>query len=281
MSKQQYFYLISGLPDLAITDTHLPFTSKTFLDDLKNKIHQKDFELVCWLYYIKDNSNLIIVLFNEKASKQQEGYYSFLELKKAVEGNTVLPPYMNDFIASFTENKNLLTKAGWEAKLAENYFREAMKSGNEFLNQWMEFELNFKNLWLIMSNKKALFPFSECIIEANEMAVLFKQNPSADFNTELSLGFQTQVAKIIETENIIEREKQIDLLRLKKLEEMTFFNYFTVEAILSFIIKLMILERWVILKQGQEKISLQTILNLFIEKIEMPEFKHVNNNENR
>ena len=276
MSKQQYFYLISGLPDLAITDTHLPFATKAFLDELKNKIDQKDFELVCWLYYSKDNINLINILFNENPSNQQEGYYLLQELKRGVEGNTVLPYYISDFNASFTENKNLFTKAGWEAKLTENYFREAMKSGNEFLNRWMEFELNLKNLLLIMSNKKEQIPFSEFIIEANEMAALFKQNPSADFSTESSLGFLTQVIKIIETDNIIEREKKIDLLRWKQLEEMTFFNYFTVEAILGFIIKLMILERWAILKQEQEqeKISLPSILNSFMEKIEMPEFKH-------
>ena len=274
MSKQQYFYLISGLPDLAITDTHLPFTAKVFLDELKNKIDQKDFELVCWLYYSKDNINLINILFNENPSNQQEGYYSLQELKRGVEGNTLLPHYLNDFIASFNENKNQLTKAGWEAKLTENYFGEAMKSGNEFLNQWMEFELNLKNLLLVMSNKKEQLPFSEFIIEANEMAALFKQNPSADFSTESSLGFLSQVIKIIETDNIIEREKKIDLLRWKQLEEMTFFNYFTVEAVLGFIIKLMILERWAILKQEQVKISLPSILNSFMEKIEMPEFKH-------
>lgn len=274
MSKQQYFYLISGLPDLSITDTHLPFTSKTFLDELKNNIDRKDFALVCWLYYIKDNSNLINILFNENPSNHQEGYYSLQELKRDVEGNTVLPHYLNDFIVSFNENRNLLTKAGWEVKLTENYFREAMKSGNEFLNQWMEFELNLKNLLLSMSNKKEQLPFLEFIIEANEIAALFKQNPSADFSTESSLGFLNQVVKIIETENIIEREKKIDLLRWKQLEEMTFFNYFTVEAILSFIIKLMILERWAILKQEQVKISLTTILNSFMEKIEMQEFKH-------
>ena len=273
MSRQQYFYLISGLPDLAITDTHVPFTAKVFLDELKNEIDPKDFELASWLYYSKDNTNLTHILFNENPSNQQEGYYSLQGLKRGVEGDTILPYYMNDFIASVTENGNHFTKMEWEAKLTAAYFGEAMKSGNEFLNQWMEFELNLKNLLLIMSNRKEQLPFSEFIIEANEMAALFKQNPSADFSTESSLGFINQVEKIIETENIIEREMKIDLLRWKQLEEMTFFNYFTVEAILGFIIKLMILERWAILKQEQVKISLAIILNSFMEKIEMPELK--------
>ena len=145
-----------------------------------------------------------------------------------------------------------------------------MKTGNEFFNQWMEFELNLKNILLLLSNRKQPLPFSEIIIEANEIAAMMKENPSADFSTQPSIDFMNQAVKIIETENLIEREKKIDELRWKKLEEMTFFNYFTVEAILSFIIKLMIIERWTILKKEAGKDFLPSMLDAFTEKIKMP-----------
>jgi hypothetical protein len=51
---------------------------------------------------------------------------------------------------------------------------------------------------------------------------------------------------------------------------MTFFNYFTVEAILNFIIKLMIIERWSMLKQGRGEKFLPSTLNTFAEKIKIP-----------
>jgi hypothetical protein len=145
-----------------------------------------------------------------------------------------------------------------------------MKTGNEFLSQWMEFELNLKNLLLVMSNRKQPLPFPEIIIEANEMAELMKENPVADFSTEPSIDFMNQAIKIIEMENVMEREKKIDALRWRKLEEMTFFNYFTVEAILSFIIKLIIIERWTMLKKEEGKDFLSSMLNAFTEKIKMP-----------
>ena len=134
----------------------------------------------------------------------------------------------------------------------------------------MEFELNLKNILLLLSNRKQALPFSEIIIEANEIAAMMKENPSADFSTQPSIDFMNQAVKIIETENLIEREKKIDELRWKKLEEMTFFNYFTVEAILSFIIKLMIIERWTILKKEEGKDFLPSMLDAFTEKIKMP-----------
>ena len=74
---------------------------------------------------------------------------------------------------------------------------------NDFLNQWMEFELNLKNLMLVMSNRKQELPFSEIILEANEMAALMKGNPAADFSTQTSIDFLNQVEQIIETENRI------------------------------------------------------------------------------
>ena len=270
LNKQKYFYLISGLPDISLQDAYVPFSAKIFLDELKNKIDNEDFALVCMLYYIKDNHNLLDILFNKNNTLKPEGYYSLADLKKSVDGNVLLPQYMNDFITSFREDKNSYTEAEWEFKLTEAYFRAAQKTENEFLNQWMEFELNLKNLMLVMSNRKQELPFSEIILEANEMAELMKENPAADFSTQPCIDFMNQVVQIIETENLIERERKVDALRWKKVEEMTFFNYFTIEAILSFIIKLMILERWNILKQLQEKEFLSSILKSFTKKIKIP-----------
>ena len=270
LNKQQYFYLISGLPDISLQDAHVPFSAKIFLDELKDKIDKADFQLVCMLYYVRDNHNLLDTLFSKNNMLRPEGYYSLPDLKKSVDGNVLFPQYMTDFITSFRENKNRYTEAEWECKLTEAYFRAAQKTENDFLNQWIEFELNLKNLMLVMSNRKQELPFSEIILEANEMAALMKGNPAADFSTQTSIDFLNEVVQIIEAENLIEREKKIDALRWKKLEEMTFFKYFTIEAILSFIIKLMILERWTMLKQEQEKKFLPSILKSFTEKIKIP-----------
>ena len=275
MSKQQYFYIISGLPGLTVQDAHLPCSAKLFLDDLKNKIHGKDLKLVCTLYYTRDNRNLLCILFNKNNFTQTEGCYSMQELKKGMEGNYLLPYYMSDFIALFKDNRNMYEESMWEAKLTEAYFKEVTKTENEFLNQWMEFELNLKNLLLVMSNRKQALPFSEIVIGANEISSLMTENPSADFSMQPSIDFTDQVVKIIETENLIERERQIDTLRWKKLEEMTLFNYFTIEAILRFVIKLMIIERWAILIQQQGKDFLSSILNGFTEKIKTAEVENV------
>ncbi len=251
MNKRKYFYLISGLPDISLQDEHLPFSTNYFLDELTNALDKNDFELVCILYYARDNRNLLDMLFNKKGMMHSEGRYSLQALEKGAAGNFPLPPYMDAFIAAFKENKDRYTAAEWEAKLTEGYFREAMHSGNTFLDEWMEFELNLKKLLLVTGNRKQALPF-------------------ADFSTESSADFINQVVNNLATENFIDCEKKIDALRWKKLEEMSFFDYFTVEAILSYTIRLMIIERWIKLLPGQGKAFLPSILNSIMKKNSIP-----------
>ncbi|PAW95146.1 hypothetical protein CKK33_17230 [Mucilaginibacter sp. MD40] len=271
MSEQHYFYLISGLPDISAEDAHLPFSAKTFLDEHKDQVDENDFRLLCYLYYPNDNRNLLDILLGKKETAPSGGRYSLQELKKGIEGDGALPDYMNRFISAFGENKNRFSETEWEARLTEAYFREAMNSENGFLNRWMEFELNLKNLLLLTKNRKQQLPFAEFLMEANGMAAIMKQNPSVDLSTESAIDFMSGLSKIMETGNIVERERKIDWLRWRKLEEMTFFNYFTVEAIMSFLIKLMIVERWVKLKHDNEATFLPSLLSAYLEKIEMPE----------
>ncbi len=63
-----------------------------------------------------------------------------------------------------------------------------------------------------------------------------------------------QLIQIFEQGNLMERELRFDLYRWNMYEENTFFNYFSVEKLLLFVIKLQILERWNALdeKQGRE-----------------------------
>jgi len=259
MKTNQYFYLIAGLPNLAITDTQLPVTARDFLAELETKLPPVDLDLVRWLYYARDNRNLIDMLLHEKTILY-EGYYSLQELEKGIKGSLSLPDYMTRFIEAFNEGKDRYTAAEWESRLTESYFAEGKRTGNTFLEQWIDFEMNLKNLLQVLSNRRRQLPSKAFIIEGNEMAFLFKRDGVTDFGSEPSLDFAGEAAKLLEKDNLMERERKIDLLRWKKVEEMAFFHYFTIERILCFVIQLMIVERWITLHKKHEMKYLPFIL---------------------
>ena len=142
MSKPQYFYFISGLPGISITETGIPFTAKDFLAEVKNNIEEKDFALVCWLYYPRDNHNLLSILFSKNNIQQTEGCYSLQELEKGIEGDVKLPDYMNAFISSYKEKQKPLPRYSMGAKLTEAYFKKKQSDSKMILNEWIEFELS-------------------------------------------------------------------------------------------------------------------------------------------
>jgi hypothetical protein len=217
-SDQYYYYLIAGLPDLSMEDSRPPFTARDFLTELKSRLSREDLGLVRWLYYARDNRNLIDILFHEKPLSF-EGCYSLQDLEEGIKGsNILLPGYMSRFIAELRDKKDRYSAAEWEMQLTKGYFIDAMHAGNVFLRQWMEFEENLKNL-------------------------LLTSEPSPDL--------AGAAAKLLEEENLIQRERKIDQLRWKKAEEMTCLQYFTVERVLCFVIQLMIIERWAKLRQQQ------------------------------
>lgn len=59
--------------------------------------------------------------------------------------------------------------------------------------------------------------------------------------------------QIFEIENTIERELKIDNNTWNFVEENTFFNYFSIERVMAFIVKLLIVERWLLLDEEKGK----------------------------
>lgn len=65
--------------------------------------------------------------------------------------------------------------------------------------------------------------------------------------------------------NLVERERGLDLLHWDFIEEAVVFEYFSVEKVLSFMLQLMIIERW-------SKMSSESGRKVFMEMVE--KFRH-------
>ena len=80
------------------------------------------------------------------------------------------------------------------------------------------------------------------------MIVLDEDGTREEFEEEARLD------AILHGKDILERERGIDDLMWEKIDEMTTYDYFDLEAVLGFLAKLHIVERWYILdeKTGRE-----------------------------
>ena len=78
------------------------------------------------------------------------------------------------------------------------------------------------------------------------------------------------LVKISETEELVEREKKIDLLRWNWMEEATFFNYFTVELLFVFLLQLEMIERWISLDKEKGSQLFRSIIATLKDEVQIP-----------
>lgn len=266
MPKQEYYYLVAGLPELDFLSSYVPFTPKAFREDLPDKLESKDFELVCHLLYARDNYNVLNILFDRTDSITYEGNYSSKELKKGIEGTFVLPLYISNFIFNFHESKSKYNEYQWAALLHKSYVQEVERLNNDFLNSWMRFEWELKKILFETSKTRLITSLPKLFTPSDEGIDDLFQNSSNRFYHERSIDIVGGVEKIIGIRDILEREKKIDFLRWRQLEAFALFEYFTIEAILVFIIKLMINERWMKLQQNKKTKFLPSLFQTYTKQ---------------
>ena len=106
-----------------------------------------------------------------------------------------------------------------------------------------------------------------------------KRTASKDFGLANELPYIDQVIGIYENTDIVEQEMAIDLLKWNYIDEINTFNYFSIEQILAFVIKFIMVERWTKLETEQSKEIFKKMLNDLENSIQFS--KDFNINEKR
>lgn len=269
MLKKDYYCLVAGLPDLFFNENKPGFNSFDFYNELKYQLNDTDYELVKLLFLQFDNENLLNLIFEQNKPFNSLGNYN----KDFLENQITKPAEIPDYMTSFLQwTKNLETRElnlQTENKLHSLYSEYALTTTNIFLNEWFKFELNIKNILTAFNCEQFNYSAKKHLIQVGKnnavYSLLINNRLKHEFFEE-ELPFADQIFRIAESDaSSEEKEKAIDKIKWDYLDEQTFFHYFTIEKILSYIIKLGTIERWM-------KLDVETgkaLLNKFIEELKL------------
>ncbi len=268
MLKKEYYCLIAGLPDLFFNENKLKCNSLQFREEIKAQINPKDYKLLEYLFLPFDNKNLLNLLFHLNQTFSPYAILSEKELnfQFSPENEIMdLPKYMLDFINWVNKNEIKQWSLKAENKLHQNFYEYALKSQNAFLNEWFAFELNLKNLLTAFDCQRFNRERADQIIQINQNLVSFNLINNKVLRPELfedEIPFTKQIFKVAESDlNWIEKERAIDKIKWDYLDDNTFFFYFTIEKVLSYVIKILITERWMQLDAETGRTLLYKLLN--------------------
>ncbi|WP_372934321.1 DUF2764 family protein [Mariniphaga sediminis] len=271
MNKRNYYCLVAGLPDLIPDDKKLHFSSVELRDYLREELHASDFELVKLFYLPWDHENLINLLFGGEFEWDERGNYTRESLEQLVDkkqfeliDTSAFPSYFSDFIEFYHDDEEEFPTVATVKFLTERWYKTLTGSGNEFVAAFAEYKQNMANIMLALNGRKHNIPFEDAIIGDDEVSHALKKSRSRDFGLSNEINDIESIVQIFEIENILDRELKLDNHLWHILDEITFFNYFTIEKVLAFVQKLFIVERWFEL----DKEKGQQIFNQLLEELQ-------------
>ena len=261
--RKEYYCLVAGLSDLIFDASKTGISLSDFRSYLKEELTPDDFFLVESYFWRYDNNNLLLFLqkkdekINPHGNLTREDFDTIFTLIKedVLSGyNKWIPPYFERFITAFRNDEPLIPNKSWENQLTELYFEFLETLESSFLKDWYRFEKDFNNILVAANCRKYKLDIEPQLIGANELTEKLIKSSAKDFGIGNEFPKIEQIFRMLEETNLFEREKKIDLIKWELLDETTFFHYFTIEKIFSYVVKVEIIERWIGLSKeiGQE-----------------------------
>lgn len=281
MSRRNYYCLIAGLPDIIQDDKKLHFSSLRIREYLHGQLHPDDFRLVELFYLPFDNQNLVNRLFSTEKPMDERGTLEESQLDHIVHPRLFelarkeeYPGYIYRFgelMRSKEEVEEKVTREEACHFLTSEYYQLLLRSDNKFVRQVGEYRMNTGNIMLALNGRKHDLPFEEAVIGDNLVAQSLKKNRSRDFGLGVDYPDIDPLLQLFESDNLLEREFRLDTRQWSFLEETTFFNYFSVERVLAFLLKVFLAERWFHLDYEKGQVMFNQLLSEIESSFEFPE----------
>ena len=273
-----YYCLVTGLPELSLEDGKLSYTVANFKTEIYPQLSKSDKKLLDLFYLKYDNRNLMTLLKDKEASVDASlGNFSADELlgiiasfKEESAPDKKFPSYFYEFAELYLNTPDE-ERFGLEDKLYGYYYDYAMKCGNLFVSTWFELNLDVNNILAAMAARKYKMEVAKVPVGTNAVADALRTSNARDFGLADDLEYFEQLVRINDTIDLVDREKKIDLLKWNWMEDNTFFNYFTIEKIFVFLMKLEMIERWISLDKEKGNEMFRQLIGQLKDEVQIPQ----------
>ncbi len=257
-----YYCLMAGLPDIELADTQPGYSLADLREQCEEELNDGDKILLARYFFLRhDCQNLVRLLKDPEAKVDGSGNYSAEQyadlLTSAREMNhnvSRYPAFMSDFAREYPSKKD--TKGFYaEDELAYQFLNYAITTcPNDMIRRWHKLNLEVTNfLTAVLARGQGWDP-GDYIKGEGEMQEMIRQHNTKDFDLSREHDYIRDLMAIVEEEDPVRKEKLIDAFKWIWLDEETFYNPFSIEAVFAYLCKLEMQYRWANLdvKTGEE-----------------------------
>ena len=249
MSSRNYYSLVAGLREYALDADTKGFDAKGIVEEILDGVCASDASEVRLLYGYYDCEN-ILALRAGRSAHNPLGNLSREELEQELKAPSRLPQGIARVVKAYAdpegeEAEEVDTSRRFETTLFAAYYDACRRSRSRFLRAWSEFDRTLRNVMAALAARAASRPVEEVVVGGGDVAEQLQRSSAADFGLRGELPFiDSVIAAMNDEANLMEKERKIDLVRWEEAAELATFDYFNINAILSYLVRINIVARW-------------------------------------
>ena len=257
-----YYYIVSGLPDISFDDSKAAMTLEQFRDEVFKSLSASDRKVMDFLL-IEDECRKLI------GSERMEELIADVKAQEPCPDD--VPQFMYQFVQEWVDDSWRDKAAFAEDRLWSLFYEYAMGCTNGFVKRWYEFNMDVNNIQSAITARKYNLDMQKVIVGQNETSHALRTSGARDWGLSQELDYFDDVVRLLEEEDLAHRERRADMLRWNWLEENTFFNFFTVEKLFSFMVRLGMVERWTSLDREKGQQLFRELIGTLKDQTEVPQ----------
>ena len=262
MFDKNYYCLVAGLREYTLDADTKGFDAKEIVDEILEELSTADAAAVRLLYGYYDCEN-IIALRAGRAAYNPLGNIAREQLENELKQPALLPEAVARVVRAYNEPEGEWAEGldmthSFEKAIFTAYYAECTASKCRFLREWAEFDRTLRNVAAAAVARTLDRTIDGVTVGGGDVVEQLHRSSAADFGLRGELAYiDAVIAAVNDEQNLVEKEHKIDLVRWDYAAELSSFDYFNINAVLSYLVKINIVARWSLLdvKRGREMLE--------------------------
>ena len=238
-----YYAFVSGLPDLAFEPEKKWTEPDKFLHRLSAVLQEDELQWATLLWFKKYHAGIAYYLSGHGSIEKMPDGFSEEMFNSENDSFGLLPNHIKRLVYWKESTEDVLDEVQISNKIQHFYFEDLANTENRFLNKWADFELNLLN-YLSAQHINSPEEKQAVIIPGNDYAELLSDFTDNSRIIKSEFPETEEIDKAIQNRNFLEQEQAFTKLRWQAIDSINRFEYFSVDIVLGYFQKLLMLERW-------------------------------------
>ena len=259
MFANSYYALVAGFREYTLDGEMKGFDVEAILSDVFEVLSSKDKKSVELLYAYYDCENLIS-RHNGSSTYNALGRLSNEEVEEALrQPSRLIAPLakvVRDYVLPADEDgEEVDLSQSFAQALMSAYYNACAASGSRLLREWSAADRAIRNIVAATLARRQGIAAESVVVGNDAVAKSLSRSSAADFGLRTEIPYVEQlIAAVADEQNMVEKERKIDNIRWSVLSELSTFDYFDINAVIAYLVKVNMVARWAALdaKVGRE-----------------------------